>query len=264
MSSILDSLKKLEKETSQQDHPLTHARVGTRAFIPKYVIGIIGFLCLCLVAIGLAAYYRGVPKKMPESTAKALVPAPESAVVVNQPKTPGIPRQSPPAPLPSSTASDQATTATAALKPEPVEDDSIAILVPEEEQGSIPGVNPEAKQVAAIQETPREEKALIEPKPQASTAEKETSDSLSALSEKAPGQENLPASIDRLEGVSIKIQAISWSDIPENSLAVINNQVLRVGDGIEGYQISRINPDDIILQRGGKAFRLDFRSTGAP
>ncbi len=239
MSSILDSLKKLEKETSQQDHPLTHARIGNRVFIPKYVIGIIGFLCLCLVAIGLAAYYRGVPKKMPESTAKALVPAPKPAA-----------------------------TATAALNSEPVEGDSIATLVPEEEQTSIPDVNPDAEQVAAIQETPREEpkeeKALNEPKPQALTAEKETSDSLDALSEKALVQEKKPASIDRLEGVSIKIQAISWSEAPENSLAVINNQVLRVGDGIEGYQISRINPDDIILQRDGKAFRLDFRSTGAP
>lgn len=70
--------------------------------------------------------------------------------------------------------------------------------------------------------------------------------------------------IDRLEGVGFKIQAISWSDIPEQSLAVINSQVLREGDGIDGYQIQRINPDDIILQRDGKAFRLDFRATGSP
>ena len=96
------------------------------------------------------------------------------------------------------------------------------------------------------------------------TAEEDTSDPLEAISKQSFAPDEKPLPIDRLEGVGFKIQAISWSEIPEQSLAVINSQVLREGDGIEGYQINRINPDDIVLQRGGKAYRLEFRSTGSP
>ena len=98
--------------------------------------------------------------------------------------------------------------------------------------------------------------------PQNAAMEEGTSNRLDDVSPKAAAEKTEPRQIDRLEGVGFKIQAISWSEIPEQSLAVINSQVVRVGDGIEGYQISRINPDDIVLQREGKTFRLEFRSTG--
>jgi len=103
-----------------------------------------------------------------------------------------------------------------------------------------------------------------EPEPLALATEEDMGTLSEALPQKEPAEKKEHMQIDRLEGVGFKVQAISWSEIPEQRLAVINSQVLREGDAIEEYQIQRINPDDIILQRGGKAFRLDFRSTGQP
>ena len=84
------------------------------------------------------------------------------------------------------------------------------------------------------------------------------------LSKGTPAQEEKPLPMNRIEGVGFKIQAISWGGTSPERLVVINNQVLREGDGIEGYRISRINPDDIFLRRGSNTYRLDFGLKGEP
>ena len=101
-------------------------------------------------------------------------------------------------------------------------------------------------------------------KPHVVGNEKELPDSIEDISKEALVQEEDPLPMDRLEGVSFKIQAISWGEAPQERLVVIGNQVLREGDGIEGYRISRINPDDIVLRRGDNAYRLDFGLKGGP
>ena len=258
MSSILDSLKKLEKETSQQEPLPIQTVVERSTFIPKRFLGIIGGICLCVGAIGLTVYYRGFPKKMPESLPVSAAPAPKPAVVVNEPKMS----------LPSLPISDNATPTTTPLEAKTDKSKSPAKPVSTEPKGRKPDVGIGSEQVTVSSDIPKKEQvqetADTEPEPKRLTGEEEKSDSVGANAEKALARAKEPRSMDRLEGAGFKIQAISWSEIPAKSLAVINNQVLREGDDIEGYHISNINPDDIILQRGGKAFQLDFRSTGHP
>jgi hypothetical protein len=269
LSSILDSLKKLEKETAQQDQLPTHAGMDGKAVAPKRVIYLIGVICLLVTAVGLTFYFQGKPRTPPESPAgnKALETKPAAAS--DEPETSLAPPQAAPDPLPAQPMESD-TTVVAAV-PVVKSSDYVSATKPMPTEGIAPQQNviqASEEQPAALKEPPKEEPvkdtAISEPEPLALATEEDIARPPEALPQTAPTEKKDSIQIDPLEGVGFKIQAISWSEIPEQSLAVINSQVLREGDGIEGYQIQRINPDDIILQRGGKAFRLDFRSTGSP
>jgi hypothetical protein len=272
LSSILDSLKKLEKETPHQDHLLPRARANRKVVISKRAISIITGVCICIGAIGLAGYYRGVPKKIPEPLTRETAPAPKPAAtpaaIIDDPKKPLAPSNKTSVPLPSMSINHNSTAT--AVMPEiktPAIESTTKPVLPESKSGER-NVKTETGQDIEIIKPPKEEPvkdtATQEPEPDVLITTEDPSDSLDALSQKTSPPEDKPVPIDRLEGVSIKIQAISWSEIPAQSLAVINNQVVREGDGIEGYQISHINIDDIVLRRGDKAYRLEFRSKGLP
>lgn len=62
-----------------------------------------------------------------------------------------------------------------------------------------------------------------------------------------------------LENEALKLQAISWSDSPENRIAVISDKILGENDRIEGYKIERIDKDLVIIEKNGKRFKLVFR-----
>lgn len=269
LSSILDSLKKLEKETSLQNTVPTHARGGGKSVVPKYAAGIIGIVLASAAAIYLAGHYRGVPQKQPESISRAVAPVSAPRAASDENETPPPSGQNPPAPLTASPASDPASTATAALEAKPGDSKLTARPMPTGEQGGLPDGEAEVEKAAATEAAPGEAqkeggKALQAPDPPVPPAETDMVDSPDETPGGTNAPEKKPASMDRLEGAGFKIQAISWSENAGARLAVINNQVLREGDGIEGYHVSLINPDDIVLKRDGKSFRLDFRSTGSP
>lgn len=272
MSSILDSLKKLEKETARQDHLVFRAKVGEKkASIPKYAIGITVFMGICVGVLGLAAYYRGSPQQIPALPAgdPALPTGP--AAVPDEPKMPPAPEQGPAVMRPSTPAGGNAAADADALEMQAIGGQSTSPLVSTEDPYRQPGAGsapePAAVLTAGRGEDRQEAQAVKTSAPHDTTPAATASEKPEALPVKTPAteleREEGPLAIDKLAGVGIKIQAISWSDIPEKSLAVINNRVLRAGDEIEGYQITRINPDDVVLQRGGKSFRLEFRSSGA-
>ena len=72
----------------------------------------------------------------------------------------------------------------------------------------------------------------------------------------AIGSQALPATL--LTESSLKIQAISWSETPANRIAVVNSQIVRQGESIDGYRIEQINSDDLILSKGGINWVLKF------
>jgi hypothetical protein len=279
LSSILDALNKLEKEESRQDYPLTRARAGGNVFTSKVAIGIIGVVCICLGVIGFGAYYRRSPEKTPELLLEIVRPRVTSeAQETPQPETNVLEQKHPPAPLPKTPvplpyrSPDPKTMATAATasRPEILSTDNKTETKPKTSEGGNNKVEIEAKQIPAVESTedPMEEAvvdtAIQDPKPQVVTKAKDTPASIADVSKEALVREEKPLPMDRLEGVSFKIQAISWGETPQERLVVISNQVLREGDGIEGYRISRINPDDIVLRRGANAYRLDFGLKGKP
>jgi hypothetical protein len=51
-----------------------------------------------------------------------------------------------------------------------------------------------------------------------------------------------------LEGPSVNIEAIVWSNDPRNSFVLINGAEFRVGDSVEGKKLARIERDRVVLQ----------------
>lgn len=229
-------------------------------------------VCVCVGAIGFAAYYRGVQERIPEPLTREAAPAPQPAVtpaaIIDDPEKPLAPSNELTALLPSKSISHNATAIAATPEIKTSHSESITKPISSEDKKTKRDVKNETEQDVGIKKLPMEEPvkdtAAQEPDPDVLTVDEDPSDSLDVVSQETSPQKKEPLPIDRLEGVNIKIQAISWSDIPTQSLAVINNQVLREGDGIEGYHISHINLDDIVLRRGDKAYRLEFRSKRLP
>jgi hypothetical protein len=58
---------------------------------------------------------------------------------------------------------------------------------------------------------------------------------------------------------TLHLQAISWSDIPTARITVIDGRILREGHSVEGYTVIEIRPEDIIVGKAGKRWKLTYR-----
>ena len=63
----------------------------------------------------------------------------------------------------------------------------------------------------------------------------------------------------RLENDRMMLQAVAWAPRPEKRMGVIDGQVVREGDDANGYTVVKIRKQNIILQRDGQYFRLEFQ-----
>ena len=64
--------------------------------------------------------------------------------------------------------------------------------------------------------------------------------------------------VQPLEDSKLTLQAISWSQNPDNRIAVINGVIMREGESIEGYRIKRIGQDDVLVRLGQEERKLVF------
>ncbi len=67
-----------------------------------------------------------------------------------------------------------------------------------------------------------------------------------------------PVSAQPLEDSKLKLQAISWSEKPENRIAVINSNIVREGELIEGFRVIQIGQDDVLVRADAKEWKLVF------
>jgi len=274
LSSILDALNKLEKEKSRQDHPLKRLRAGGSIFTSKAAMGVIGFVCICIGVIGFATFYRKGPEKSLEPLRETLGSAETSrSQESSPPKTSILEQKKPlaslkekPAPVPSTSSDPNKMATSTTNQPQTRSLDKKAETKPVALNA---GNNKAKMETESLRSVEAEEDSMAEsvtdtggqgPQPQVVSSEKDTP----VISKGTVVQEKKPLPMNRLESGGFKIQAISWGETPQERLVVINNQVLREGGSIEGYQISHINPDDIVLRRSGKAYRLDFGLKGQP
>ncbi len=56
----------------------------------------------------------------------------------------------------------------------------------------------------------------------------------------------------------LMLQAISWSKEPKDRIAVINDNVVREGSTIDGYSITRIDKDEVVVRKGLDEWKLVF------
>ena len=64
---------------------------------------------------------------------------------------------------------------------------------------------------------------------------------------------------EQIDEDRLKLHAIAWSNNPERRIAVINGRIVREGDSIDGFKVSRISAEEVIVKEGEKSWRLVFR-----
>ena len=57
---------------------------------------------------------------------------------------------------------------------------------------------------------------------------------------------------ERLTDGRLKVQAIVWSETPEDRMAVVNNRTVREGGNIEGFSVVGIGAEDIYVRESGR------------
>lgn len=63
-----------------------------------------------------------------------------------------------------------------------------------------------------------------------------------------------------LNDPSITLQAIAWAEDPKNRITVINGQILREGESVDGLIIDGIKEDRVIVRKGIESMTLIFRN----
>jgi len=63
-----------------------------------------------------------------------------------------------------------------------------------------------------------------------------------------------------LASTDLKLQAISWAEAPQQRIAVINGEILNIGEQISGFVVVNIRMNDVILQQNGTMWRMVFNS----
>jgi cytoskeletal protein RodZ len=85
-----------------------------------------------------------------------------------------------------------------------------------------------------------------------------TSKGSSAKKMKKPGAKNNFDSLNALDGSQLKLQAIAWSKDVSRRMVVINNRVIREGETVDGFSITKIRLEDVIVTDGTNSWRLEF------
>ena len=66
--------------------------------------------------------------------------------------------------------------------------------------------------------------------------------------------------VERLPRDTLRLQAISWSDMPSARITVIDGRILREGHSVDGYTVVQIRPGDVIMAKEGKRWKLTYDS----
>lgn len=77
-----------------------------------------------------------------------------------------------------------------------------------------------------------------------------------------PIHSDVPAPTEIIEindEAGLKLQAISWSTNVNKRIVVINGQICREGEHVNGYIVKQINPSDVIVSNESTSGKLSFK-----
>ncbi|MDJ0817703.1 MAG: general secretion pathway protein GspB [Desulfobacterales bacterium] len=109
--------------------------------------------------------------------------------------------------------------------------------------------NPRPKQVARPASTASLKKPKTEKKPQAVRPAARRPQSVRP----EPRQ-----TYDRINDDKLRLQALAWAEDADRRMVVINDRIVHEGESVDGYLILKIREEDVIIQQGGKSWRLEF------
>jgi hypothetical protein len=150
-----------------------------------------------------------------------------------------------------------------AAPPPPGQAESVAAPAP------IPADAPEAtaaqRPAPPVQAAKPAARALPKETPHAPSAERP-----SALAQRAAPAREIPPpnrppavrtpedNLSRLPDSKLKVMAIGWHGDATRRIAVINGHIVKEGESVDGYTITRIRKDDVIVNDGSRSWRVEF------
>ena len=63
---------------------------------------------------------------------------------------------------------------------------------------------------------------------------------------------------DRMDNSKLKLQALAWFSDASKRMAVINSHIVREGGSVDGYQVTQIRRQDVVVSDGRKLWSLEF------
>jgi cytoskeletal protein RodZ len=99
------------------------------------------------------------------------------------------------------------------------------------------------------------------PASKTTTASKKTISGKSVPSGKPASKAKKPVTTrkyDRMDDSKLKLQALAWFSDASKRMAVINSHIVREGGSVDGYQVTQIRRQDVVVSDGRKSWRLVF------
>ena len=277
MSSILKALKRIEVQSSRSDSfftipkttdtkPEKNPKARRRWFLPSLIIVSLTLLVVVIAAIIFFGRQKPlITKKFPDNvSAKQGVEATGllaksnvfRAKITQEPKnqTKSRTKQVQPAnnrikPDASAGTAKQGAVKTRTEKPE----------VTTHRQNSNQTATVRTSQPATA---PTEKKSQQKTTSKKDTAvSKKTIAAKSVPSGKPAKKDKKPVkarTYDRIADSKLKLQALAWFNDASKRMAVINSHIVREGGTVEGYQVTQIRRQDVVVNDGKKSWRLEF------
>ena len=277
MSSILKALKRIEVQSSPSDlfftmpktidaQPANNAKTRRRWFVPSLITVFLVLLVIVFAAIIL--YSRRQPtitKKVPAGVSEKQKENPASLLEKSNifkakiPPGPTNPIASPPKKTQLAKNQMKSLEPTGKVKDIPAKARSIMPNVPVDQQNSKPTSTVRSPQpgTAATLKKPLQKKPALKhtAASKKSVAAKSVPSGKPATKAKKPERTR---TYDRIADSKLKLEALAWFSDASKRMAVINSHIVREGGSVDGYQVTQIRRQDVVLNDGKKSWRLEF------
>jgi len=278
LSSILNALKRLEQERPKRAYPRIWVRKGNDA-ANDWRIWLGGLLAvILLVGAGGAAYYKLIGSPGEESADPDAHHVQELKLATGASNEAGRTKFAPKAVTADGGQQSVVRTKPAPTKAVPLvavqrqpattqkrstyshEASGPSKALPQVHDAPQPSAQVAPKEALTQTQGKDVRKTSSQPSDPSAPIKPETpSTDLRSANDVDPGTALTPAlPTTLLTNTTLKIQAISWSQTPQDRIAVVNSQLVREGEAIDGYRVKQINPDDMILSRDGLDWMLRF------
>ena len=275
MSSILKALKRIEVQSSRSDSFFTmpktidtkqanNSKSRRRWFIPSLIAVFLVLLVIFIAAIILFSRREPIiTKKFPAGVSEKENPASllEKSNIFRAKISPESINltESPPKRAQLAKNQTKATVPAGSVKEMPAEARSIMPEVTVDQQNLKPTstVRSPRPETAAALKNPQQKRLT----PKDSAASKQTVAATSVPSGKPATKAKTPdrtRTYDRIDDSKLKLQALAWFNDASKRMAVINSHIVREGGSVEGYQVTQIRRQDVVLSDGKKSWSLEF------
>ena len=277
MSSILEALKRIEVISPRSEEFFTmprtvdmkaakNSKTRRRWFIP----GLIGFFLVLLVIIAAAIMIfnrrqpivakklpPGVLEKQKANTAsileksniyKAKIPTSAATMTESPTKTAKLSKNQMNSTSPAGNVKKKAADAPSIMPNVTIDPQN------SEPTAAVRNPHPEA---AAAPKGPLQKRPALK----ATAASQKTIAGKSVPSGKPASQAKKPVTTrkyDRMDDNKLELQALAWFSDASKRMAVINSHIVREGGSVDGYQVTQIRRQDVVVNDGRKSWRLVF------